>query len=418
MRIGYACLTKGIRDTDFKSCTMKNAREDRLMDLIDYNLHSLENIIEYNIKENIKLFRISSDIIPFGSSPVNTLKWWDIFDERLKAIGNKIKASHMRVSMHPGQYTVLNSPKEDVVSRAVEDLIYHTRFLDSLGVDEKNKIILHIGGLYGDKEGARGRFIHNYKVLDDSIKNRMVIENDDKSYTVEDVLYISNELNIPVVFDNLHNAINRSQEEKSELEWIHLCGKTWTHRDGVQKIHYSQQNPEKNRGSHSETIELNEFEKFFQSLKRDLDIMLEVKDKNLSAVKCINLTREDKHIKHLEDEWALYKYNILERSPSNYKAIRNLLKDKNQYPVLDFYKLIDEGMNSQITIGNAVNGLMHVWGYFKDRAGEKEKTWFFKNLQAYEEGGGSLKKLKNYLYKLAKDYDEKYLLNSYYFDLD
>lgn len=154
MSIGYACLTIGVPNTNLKSCTAKNANEEKLLELISHNLNSLENIIEYNIKNNIKLFRISSDLIPFGSSPINTLSWWEIFSSQFSEIGKKIKTSGMRVSMHPGQYTVLNSPNIEVVDRAIDDLNYHTKVLDSIGVGSEHKIVLHIGGVYNDKKAG------------------------------------------------------------------------------------------------------------------------------------------------------------------------------------------------------------------------------------------------------------------------
>lgn len=79
MRIGYASLTTGVRETNFRTCILKNASSENLLAIIEDNLHSLENIIDYNIQNGIKLFRISSGIIPFGSSPINKLKWWDIW---------------------------------------------------------------------------------------------------------------------------------------------------------------------------------------------------------------------------------------------------------------------------------------------------------------------------------------------------
>lgn len=419
MKIGYACLTVGVIDTDFKSCIMKNATEERLLELIEYNLNSLENIIDYNIKNNIKLFRISSDIIPFGSSPVNKIQWWEVFKEKFSEIGEKIKANKLRVSMHPGQYTVLNSPKEDVVIRAIDDLVYHTRFLDSLNLSREHKIILHVGGVYDDKNQAIMRFIENYKKLSNNIKARLVIENDDKSYKIDEVLSISSVLDIPVIFDNLHHQINICEGTKNEFEWIEICRKTWKQDNGDQKIHYSQQNPNKNIGAHSETITAGVFLDFYNSLlNKELDIMMEVKDKNLSAIKCINMVSSHRSIKKLELEWSRYKYNILERSPNNYQKIRNLLKNKESYPALEFYNILEDSLNTEATMGNTINGLAHVWGYFKDTATIKEKEGFFKNIDMYEKGEGSIKRVKNYLWKLAIKYDEEYLKNSYYFSLD
>ena len=291
MRIGYACLVIGVKNTNFRSVTMKNASEEKLLEIIEHNLKSLNNIIDYNIENNIKLFRITSDLIPFGSSPVNTLNWWEIFSSQFKSIGEKIRSSDMRVSMHPGQYTVLNSHRGDVVSRAIGDLNYHNLILDSLGIDRKNKIILHIGGVYGNKEEAIERFIQNYGLVNKGVKERLVIENDDKSYNIKDVLLIGNRLDIPVVYDNLHNYVLPYDKLKDDNYWINKCKNTWKREDGPQKIHYSQQDKNKRPGAHSETIEVEEFAVFLNNLdnNEEIDIMLEVKDKNLSAINCINM---------------------------------------------------------------------------------------------------------------------------------
>lgn len=416
MSIGYACLTIGVQNTNLKSSIAKNINEEKLLDLISHNLNSLENIIDYNIKNDIKLFRISSDLIPFGSSPINNIQWEKIFLSEFNKIGEKIRNSSMRVSMHPGQYTVLNSPNIEVVDRAIEDLNYHTKVLDTLGVGSEHKIVLHIGGVYNDKKQAMERFISNYSLLDNKVKERLVIENDDKSYNINEVLEIGKKLNIPVIFDNLHNEINSYDKEKSDKYWISKCKETWKEKDGYQKIHYSQQNALKKLGSHSNTIRLNEFIRFYESLDReDIDIMLEVKDKNLSAVKCINAITLDNKIKRLEEEWAKYKYTILENSPSKYLEIRNLLKDKDNYPFLKFYKLIEEAMETEINSGNSLNALMHVWGYFKNRADEKEKKSFLKSLEDFKQEKISIGTVKKKLWKMAVKYNEVYLLNSYYF---
>ena len=417
MRIGYASLTTGVRKTNFKSCTQKNANDENLLKLIEHNLDSLDNIIDYNIENNIRMFRISSDIIPFGSSPVNTLLWWEIFKDKLKSIGNKIKAGKIRVSMHPGQYTVLNSPSADVVYRSILDLEYHNRFLDSLKVDKQSKIILHVGGVYGDKESAIQRFIENYKFLSDNVKDRLIIENDDVSYNIEEVLYIANILKIPVVYDNLHNEIINSDLSKSDNYWINETKKTWKKEDGPQKTHYSQQNPIKRPGAHSETIYLNKFLKYIDNIEnKNIDIMLEVKDKNLSAVKCINATHHN-NIIFLELDWSKYKYTILEKSPKNYNKIRQLLKDKNSYSVVEFYRLIEESLFLPEDVGYTVNALEHVWGYFKKFSSDKERLQYQKLLLAYKQGTKRKQLVKNLLERLAIKYESTYLLNSYYFSI-
>lgn len=418
MSIGYACLLVGVPGTKMSRVMKKNATEERLAEITLANLEALERIVDYNIEMDIRLFRISSDIIPFGSSPVNTLQWWDMFQENFARIGKKIKDSGMRVSFHPGQYTVLNSPNEETVARAVEDLAYHTKVLECLGVNNEHKIVLHIGGVYEDKKEASLRFIERFQQLDKSIQRRLIIENDDRLYTIQDVLWISQQAGIPVVYDNLHHGVNPSTDKRNDAYWIGEAGKTWKEDDGKQKIHYSQQALDKRSGAHTATIYINPFLDFYKQLPdATIDIMLEVKDKNLSAVKCINATRLQAAIKFLEKEWQRYKYAVLEHSQGHYQQIRNLLKDKSSYPVKEFYELIEAALNTEVQTGQAINAAQHIWGHLKEKATEKEKIAFNRQLTKYEVGTATAKSVKNQLLKLSNLYNEQYLLQSLYFYL-
>lgn len=413
MKIGYAALTKGIPNTDFKSLRLQDLDREKFENILSHNLKSLDNIIDYNIKNNINHFRISSDIVPFGSHEKMVFDWQNTFKDILNSIGEKIDQGDIRISMHPGQYTVLNSKDNGVVKRAIKDLRYHTDFLNSLNRNSQNKIILHIGGVYGDKESAIERFCVNYRELDEDIKSRLIIENDDVSYGFNEVLNIGLEEKIPVVYDNLHNSIN-NDNYKSDRENILLSSKTWESSDGIPKIHYSQQAEGKRVGSHSDTIDLEIFKEFHNSIKDlNIDIMLEVKDKNLSTVKVNNLLYENS-INILEDEWAKYKYLILEHSPSIYEEIRGLLKDKSNYPVLEFYRLIDRALEEEVQYGRSINSLDHVYGYFKN-LDSKEIKKYNRYILQYEKGNYTINPIKKYIYLLAEKYELTYLLNSYYF---
>jgi len=165
-------------------------------------------------------------------------------------------------------------------------------------------------------------------------------------------------------------------------------------------------------------IRINEFMNFYESLNRkDLDIMLEVKDKNLSAIKCINSTYEQKKIKVLELEWSKYKYTVLENAPSDYVEIRKLLQNKNEYPAISFYNLIEDAMKKEIVAGNSINTALHIWGYFKNVTSDKEKNGFLKSIESYKKGKITIKPIKNSLWKMAIKYNQSYLLDSYYFVL-
>jgi UV DNA damage endonuclease len=410
-------MTIGVPETDIRSCRADYATEEKLKAITAHNLESLERMIKYNIRNDIRLFRISSDLVPFGSSPVNRLPWWEIFGSQLAVIGEKLREGNIRVSMHPGQYTVLNSPDESVVRRAVLDLEYHAKVLDALNTDAECKIVLHVGGVYGNKKLATERFVKNYNKINEDVKQRIVIENDDRSYTIEDVLQIGSYLQIPVVFDLLHHQVNPcGTPEREDVFWIGEAGKTWRREDGTQKIHYSQQEKGKRPGSHSASIETDDFLSFFRTVSGlDVDIMLEVKDKNLSAVKCINLISAEKEIKNLELEWSRYKYAVLELSPEGYTEIRTLLRNKSGYPAAEFYRILEASLKKNPDVGKAINAAQHVWGYFKYHATIKEKERFQRCVEDCMQGKSDIKMLKRILRKLAEKYQEPYLMNSYYF---
>ncbi|SFF03687.1 UV DNA damage repair endonuclease UvsE [Trichococcus pasteurii] len=418
MSIGYACLNIGTPNTNIRSVMQRNATPEKLTEVTAHNLEALEKMVDYNIANDISLYRISSDLIPFGSSPVNTLDWPEIHKEDFERIGAKIRNSGMRVSLHPGQYTVLNSPTEDVVERAIINLVYHDKILAVLGSDTTNKIVLHVGGIYGDKEAALNRFAENFQSLPEAVQNRLIIENDDRLYNIEDVLGLADRLHIPAVYDNLHHAINPPPSGGSDPYWIAEAKKTWKEVDGNQKIHYSQQAAGKRPGAHTDTIQLETFLKFYDQLTDPtIDIMLEVKDKNLSAIKCQNATTAAPKLLLLEKEWGRYKYAILEKSPAIYQSIRTLLKDKEAYPIREFYYLIDTAFAEEIRPGYAENAAAHVWGYFKKHVTDAERRQYEKNLASYRNGTGTLAILKRQLFRLAEKYEAGYLLQSLYFYL-
>lgn len=416
MAIGYACVHIGSEATKLSALRLANATDENIRSVIKKNLNALFAMLQYNVDNEIKLFRISSDIIPLATHPIMNVDWKSEFKETLCLLGKHIKVHGTRVSMHPGQYTVLNSPDSAVVKRAVEDLKYHCDFLDALGCDVTCKIIIHIGGVYSNKNLAIKRFIDRYMTLDERIKARLVIENDDKSYTADDVYFISKQTGIPIVFDYLHHLLNHTQSDISPYDWIALCGRTWHKKDGKQKIHYSQSDPNLAAGAHSQSIQAAEFLEFYNSLfEKNIDLMLEVKDKNLSAVKCILLTKEKPNIQALEREWAHYKYLVLSRSALLYNTIRMLLKNKSDPNATLLYTYIEEALALDEDRGAQVNAAQHIWGYVRRDSDVKDQKRFASLIAAYQSEGKSLKPIKSLLFRLAKEQEKTYLLESLYF---
>lgn len=405
-RIGYASMNLDVLPCNYRTCRKDRINDDLLKILIAHNLEVLEKTLLYNIKHGNKMFRISSSLIPFGSSSINTLDWETEFKLVFARLRDLIDSNDIRISMHPGQYTVLNSPNPEVVFNSILDLKYHEKVLRLLTKSKDATMVLHVGGVYGDKNASLKRFVKHYLSLDESIKDYLVIENDDRLFTIEDCLWISREVNIPVVFDNLHHEINPSLCDIPSHMVIEQVLNTWATKKP--KFHYSQQDPFKRRGAHSQTINLDKFISDYESLYQSIsvDLMLEVKDKNRSFVKVNQFFNPSQRV--LEQEWARYKYSVMSKSQQAYNEIRLMFKNNNIVKVQDFYRKIDtlevENIKAQI------NALQHIWGYFKKEANAKEKESYLNFFEKKD-----VKSMYNLMKRLSKKYEKDYLSQSYYF---
>ena len=345
MRFGYAGMARGVVHTKFKHCTQKYATKEKLEEIIQSNFDALYHLLTYNVEHHIQMFRLSSDFIPFASHPLNTLDWQNQYQEEFDKIHDIVIAKGLRLSMHPGQYVVLNSLSIDVVERSILELQAHADLLEAFKLDATHKMVLHIGGVYQDKEKAIERFISVVKRCSSTIHKHLVIENDDRYFNIEDILYISRMSNIPVVFDLLHHRLNPASIFKSDNEWISECLKTWKEQDGVMKVHYSQQAIGKRAGAHSDTINLLQFHHEFKSIKDlPIDLMLEVKDKNLSVNKVITYLSQNRT--KLLNEWSKYHWLIYERSKRTSLFIENELKVR-EFPIFSFYQYIDDALKKE-----------------------------------------------------------------------
>lgn len=398
-----------------KSLSLSRISDQTLLDVCKTNIDHLRNLLTYTKEQDLRLFRISSDLIPFGSSVANTLPWWDIFSDELSSIGLLAANNGIRLSMHPGQYTVLNSPRKEVVDNAIADLVYHAKVLTSLGCE--GKIVLHIGGAYGDKGEAAKRFITTYRSLPQEVTKRLVIENDDKLYTISEVLAIAKAIGCPAVFDNLHHKLNPSAETLTEWQWIEACSETWKAVDGKQKIHYSQQDPAKRPGSHSSTIALDAFLKFYEGLlDPDIDIMLEVKDKNISALKCMHCT-EGTSKAQLQAQWQRYRPLVTERDPSRVWDMKELLDgaDDGRNTAVAFYRLLDEILALEVSRAQATITANAMAKLCIRTPAEQRRI--DKRITEYKKAKLPLNKLKQSIQNIANKHAVYEALTSYYWVL-
>jgi len=287
MKIGYPCIHRTIGCTANSTFRLNSYSEERLIQAVQNNLDCLQKILEWNVKHNLLFFRISSQLVPFASHPICRFKWQTYFDESFKKNGTFIKNNNIRISMHPDQFILLNAKDEKIVKRSVAELEYHCTVLDLMQLDKTAKVQIHIGGVYGDKKTSIERFIHEYKKLPQYVKSRLVIENDDHRYSLADCLHIHKQIEVPIVFDTLHHECFNNGE--NFLEAIASASKTWKKIDGLLMVDYSSQEKGKRKGAHAQKIDIKHFKSFISQTKDfDFDIMLEIKDKEASALKAKN----------------------------------------------------------------------------------------------------------------------------------
>ena len=290
LRVGYACVNTQL-PSSARTLRLANVTPERLRELIGANLDALEAILRWNEANGIQVFRLTSNLIPFGSHAANELPWWEEFRPRLAVLGTLMRRAGMRISTHPGQYTVLSSTRPRVSAAAVAELSYHGRLLGAFGLDRSHRIILHVGSGAAEPAGAYERFAAAFERLPAATAERLVLENDER-WPLESVLRLAERLRLPVVFDVFHHQLAPSFSSLGVRELVLRAGETWRHGDGRQEVHFSTQEPGKRPGAHAETIDLPAFARFVEEVGGlPLDCVLEVKDKERSVLHAQELLR-------------------------------------------------------------------------------------------------------------------------------
>jgi UV DNA damage endonuclease len=292
MKIGYPCVNEAMDCSAANTFRLASYSEERVVAAVSANLTCLRRMLEWNVAQGLLFFRMGSGIVPFGSHEINTFPWQTHFATEFQAIGDYIKANDLRVSFHPDQFVVLNSPSPDIVRRSIQELIYQGSMLDLMGLDGTAKLQIHVGGLYGDREGAISRFVQVHATLPEAVKVRLVVENDDRLFPLRDCLHLHELTGVPILFDNFHHECLNHGEPMHEA--LRLAAGTWhTTADGVPMMDYSSQALGERKGKHTDDLVDASFREFLSHLHGlDFDIMLEIKNKEASALRAVAMLRE------------------------------------------------------------------------------------------------------------------------------
>lgn len=236
VRFGYVAMSMIIQDSSpSKTMTMasfgklndRDAAIRKLERIAEMNLHNTLRLLKHNIGNDIRVYRFSSKLIPLATH--EDLQDWDPFaalKDAFAEVGRYVRDHQMRVSFHPDHFTVLSTPRQEVLRSSVRDLRHHVKMLKAMGLNATAKNNIHIGGAYKDKLSAAGRFKEHFDLLDPEIQKRLTLENDDKTFTAAETLEVCKATGLPMVLDIHHQWVNNDGEKPWEL-WPDIL-KTWT----------------------------------------------------------------------------------------------------------------------------------------------------------------------------------------------
>jgi UV DNA damage endonuclease len=265
------------------------------------SLELLEEAWEYLDRIDVRVFRLSSSTIPYGTHPdmpeLDYRRQIASCEAELERVGRRARELGLRLSTHPGPYTVLDAPDDELRRRASLDLEQGTALLEALGQGPEAAVVLHVGGLYGDRAAALDRWAHAYERLGDSARARVAVEHDETAFDLDDVLELHRRTGVRVVFDHHHHRCNPAARLGDLREAIAAALDTWP--DGQRpKVHVSSPRTELRevgRGAsrrllpplldqHADFVTPWDLADVLGAIDRPVDVMLEAKAKDLAVL--------------------------------------------------------------------------------------------------------------------------------------
>ena len=310
IRLGYVSIALNLKKVTASSTLTytrysklsEAERLEKLKKVAYSNLEALEQILKYNIENDIHFYRLTSNLIPLATHPEVMWDYMKFFKKDFEYIGKIIKENDIRIDTHPDQFNVINSLREDVVKNTIVNLKIQSDWFEAMNYNEA-KMVIHIGSSQGGKEDAINRFIDNVNLFPKEIKNKLILENDDKTFTSTEVLYICRKTKLPMVLDVHHYNCNNCEEKLEEV--LPEVFDTWEGQDIVPKIHFSSPREFDRDRKHADYIDVKEFIQFINLAKKvvdkDFDVMIEAKMKDKAIFKLMeDLKKEDLPIKYID----------------------------------------------------------------------------------------------------------------------
>jgi len=296
-RLGFAVKilgAGGLRTSD--------ARRWQSQPHLRVSLEYLDAAFDYLERIGVRVFRLSSSTIPYGTHPdlpaFDYRRQLDECASELAGLGAKAAALGLRLSTHPGQYTVLNTLDETLRWKSGLDLEQDAALLDALGQGPEGVVVLHVGGVYGDRAAALDRWATAYEGLSERARARVVVEHDETSFDLEDVLELHRRTGVRVVYDHHHHRCNPAEALREPVVALAAALETWPH-DVRPKVHLSSPRTElrsvggRGKGArlvaplldqHADFVTPWDLLDVLESAPRPVDVMLEAKAKDLALL--------------------------------------------------------------------------------------------------------------------------------------
>jgi UV DNA damage endonuclease len=296
VKLGYVAMSVQLQHCSpsqtmtFSRFSQIDDREAAIRKLERLAISNLENclrLLKHNLANEIHFFRLSSRLIPLANH--EELTDWDYISP-LKEVFGKIAVfinNHpMRIDFHPDHFVLLNTKKSDILNASVKTLAMHEEILKGMEIDTEHRCVLHIGGAHDDKDKALEQFIHNWGLIPQTIQKMIMLENDDKTFTLDETLYLCEKLGIPLVFDYHHHLANYQNEDWSS-NWDRVVA-TWKHSKLPIKMHISSPKSQKEIRAHADFIDPDMFLTFLNEIKgtvSEIHCMIEAKQKDAALFK-------------------------------------------------------------------------------------------------------------------------------------
>lgn len=312
IQLGLCCLNTKLR-AQKPSVFMSRSMIQRTLEDYDginvakqrslQNIKDIKTMIDWNIDNDINVMRLSSNIFPHlsnwkmtkGETMVDPIEFdqyqtLDWCTSELEDVGKYARDRKHRLTFHPGQYNQIGAKSREVYEKTILDLGLHAKIFDIMGMDANSIMVIHGGGVYGNKGETIDRWKRQFLEMPEYIRDRLVFENCEKSYCIEDIVPISEYLNIPIVHDTHHYSCfeyyNRDYQQKEADKLMHPVVDTWRRRNIKPKFHISEQGSGR-VGHHSDFVEV--IPKYLLDIPEkyncEIDIMIEAKKKEQAIEK-------------------------------------------------------------------------------------------------------------------------------------